>query len=42
MASNKGFNLTGYQIIDGVLEFVYDNKKKKFSHPKYNILQTRL
>ncbi len=28
MASNKGFNLTGYQIIDGVLEFVYDNKKK--------------
>ncbi|MGA1931319.1 AsmA-like C-terminal domain-containing protein [Arcobacter sp. YIC-464] len=29
MASNKGFNLTGYQIIDGVLEFVYDNKNKK-------------
>ncbi|MGP2655983.1 YhdP family protein [Malaciobacter sp. WC5094] len=28
MASNKGFNLTGYKIIDGVLEFVYDNKKK--------------
>ena len=24
------------------VEVWYDNKKKKFSHPKYNILQTRL
>ena len=28
MASNKGFNLTGYKIVDGVLEFVYNNKNK--------------
>jgi hypothetical protein len=24
------------------VEVWYDNKKKKFSYPKYNILQTRL
>ncbi len=28
MATNGGFNLTGYQIVDGFLEFNYDDKKE--------------
>jgi len=28
MASNGGFNLTGYRIIDGVLDFDYHKNKK--------------
>jgi len=34
MASNKGFNLTGYQIADGVIEYSYDRDLNKLDIKK--------